>query len=274
MRTDGRSAPIFAKPSKLEPRRVKVVDEIIDSLRQDIITRRLPHGERLPSERELSERFGVSQPSVREAIRALETLGLVDVFHGSGRFVRSEGDYALASALQTLVQLNDVGVVELLLIRHALGELSIRLASRHATDEDIKSIASSYARLDDLDQIQELDLLITEIIEFQRAVSAAAHSPLLQSLEAFLMVLLTEAQMKSLAGRDVGFWRSRAKEFQPRRLEILQALKSRSEEKAEAAMKSYFEAQRRLLEEDQTSCKLNVSNPSFINIVANMVRRL
>ena len=274
MRTDGRSAPTRAKPSKLEPRRVKVVDEIIDSLRQDIITRRLPHGERLPSERELSERFGVSQPSVREAIRALETLGLVDVFHGSGRFVRSEGDYALASALQTLVQLNDVGVVELLSIRHALGELSIRLASRRATDEDIKSISSSYARLGELDQILDLDLLIAEIIEFQRAVSAAAHSPLLQSLEAFLMVLLTEAQMKSLVGRDLGFWRSRAKEFQPRRLEIMQALTSRSEEKAGAAMIAYFDAQRLLLEEDPTSCTVNISNPSFINIIADMVRKL
>ena len=50
------------KPQGPRVRRVKVVDEIIETMRQDIVTRRLRHGERLPSEKELSERFGVSQP--------------------------------------------------------------------------------------------------------------------------------------------------------------------------------------------------------------------
>src|ERR1700685_761340 len=91
--------------TKPRRRRVKLGDEIIEYLRQDIGTRPLPHGGRLPSEKELSDRFGVSQPTIREAIRALEAVGLIDVFHGSGSFVRSQGDYALASALQTLLQL-------------------------------------------------------------------------------------------------------------------------------------------------------------------------
>ena len=115
----------------------KMADEIIETLRQDIVTRRLPDGERLPSEKELSDRFGVSQPTVREAIRALETLGLVEVLHGSGSFVRSSGEFALASALQTLLQLQSVGVMEVLNIRQALGRHSIELAAANATDDDI-----------------------------------------------------------------------------------------------------------------------------------------
>ena len=51
--------------TKFRRRRPKMADEIIETLRQDIVTRRLPDGERLPSEKELSDRFGVSQPSKR-----------------------------------------------------------------------------------------------------------------------------------------------------------------------------------------------------------------
>ena len=221
-----------SKPSKLPLRRVKIVDEIIESLRQDIVTRRLPHGERLPSEKDLSDRFGVSQPTVREAIRALETLGLIDVLHGSGSFVRSQGDYALASALQTLVQLEHVGILEILDVRQALGRFSIRLASSKAADEDIIAIVAACDRFNHISSVKDLDGVISTIIEFQRAVSAASHSPLLQSLEAFLMVLLTEVQVRSLPGRGVRFWRSRALEFQPHRLAIVKGL--RSGEPAEA----------------------------------------
>ncbi len=261
------------KPSKLPQRRVKVVDEIIESLRQDIVTRRLPHGERLPSEKDLSNRFKVSQPTIREAIRALETLGLVDVLHGNGSFVRSQGDYALASALQTLVQLENVGVKEILDIRQTLGRFSVALAASNATDKDLDAIASSCDRFKDLNQAKDLDEIIAVIIDFQRTVSAASRSPLLRSLEAFLMVLLTEVQVKSLAGRGVRFWRARAMEFQPYRLAILEGLRSANPDEATHAMDAYLEAQRKLLERDDSLRSFNLSNPNLITVIANVVRQ-
>ena len=262
-----------SKSSKLSPRRVKVVDEIIESLRHDIVTRRLPHGERLPSEKDLSGRFGVSQPTIREAIRALETLGLVDVLHGSGSFVRSQGDYALASALQTLVQLENVDVKEILDIRQALGRFSMELASANATEDDLRAVASSCRQFEDLHQAKDLDGIISVIIDFQRTVSTASHNPLLRSLEAFLMVLLTEIQVKSLAGRGVRFWRARALEFQPYRLAILKGLQSGNSAEATQAMDAYLEAQRKLLERDDNLRSFNLANPKLISVIANVVRQ-
>ena len=262
-----------SKLSKLPQRRVKVVDEIIESLRQDIITRRLPHGGRLPSEKDLSDRFGVSQPTVREAIRALEALGLIDVLHGSGSFVRGQGDYALASALQTLMQLNNVGVMEMLAIRQRLGQLSIEFASLSANDEDIASIEASCSRFSNLGQVGDLDGIIFIILGFQRAVSAASHRPLLQSLEAFLMALLTQVQVKSLTGRGIRFWRSRALEFQPHRLAIVAGLRSGNPVKASKAMNAYFEAQRTIMERDESLRSYNLSNPDLIAVVADIVRQ-
>ncbi|MGY2737155.1 FadR/GntR family transcriptional regulator [Sphingomonas sp. UYP23] len=253
-------------------RKVKLVDEIIESLRQDIVTRRLPHGERLPSEKELSDRFGVSQPTVREAIRALETLGLVDVFHGNGTFVRSQGNYGLASALQTLVQLESVEIMEVLEVRQLLGRQSIEAAAVNATTQDIDSIAQACARFDRIDQVTKVEDITSLILDFQRAVSAASHRPLLRSLEEFMLALLNEVQVNSLGERGIRFWRARATDFQIHRVAILKGLESGDPQTALQAMNSYFQAQRSRFEKDKNMSALNLSSPGLIAVVANMVR--
>lgn len=264
-------APVPAE-TKVRRRRPKMADEIIETLRQDIVTRRLPDGGRLPSEKELSDRFGVSQPTVREAIRSLETLGLIEVLHGSGSFVRSSGDFALASALQTLLQLQSVGVMEVLNIRQVLGRHSIELAAANATDDDVARIEHACAQFKDIDTGKDVEAVIGLILGFQRAVSAASHSPLLQSLEAFLLALLNEVQVSSLNGRGVRFWRARAMEFQPFRVDLLDGVRSGDIVIARAAMDRYFDAQRMRFERDENLRALDLSSPNMINLISNMVR--
>lgn len=267
--------PAAASPTSVKPRprRVKLVDEIIESLRQDIVTRRITDGARLPSEKELSDRFGVSQPTVREAIRALETLGLVEVLHGSGSFVRSHGEFALASALQTILQLQNVSITDVIEIRQVLGRHSIALAVARASEEDLAGLAAHCARFDHLDTLKEVDEVMALVIAFQRALSAAAHSPLLQSLEAFLLALLNEVQVKSLSGRGLRFWRARALDFQPHRVAILEALQSGDPAAARDAIDQYFDAQRKRFDQDDNLRTLDLSSPRLIDVVGNMVRQ-
>ena len=261
------------EPSKLLRRRGKIADEIMESLRQDIVTRRLPHGQRLPSEKVLSDRFGVSQPTVREAVRALETLGLIEVLHGNGSFVQSHGEYALALAIQTLVQLESVSIAEILAIRQVLGHLSIRQAIANATAEDVEAIESACNKFDQIKDIKDVEEVISRAAGFLRTVSFASHNPLLQALEGFLMVLLTEVQIDSLATKGIRFWRSRALQFQPYRLAVLQGLRSSDPTKASTAMNAYMEKQRILLERDDSVCAFNLSNPKLISAVANVMRQ-
>jgi GntR family transcriptional regulator, transcriptional repressor for pyruvate dehydrogenase complex len=260
------------EPGKPRRRKVKIVDEIIESLRQDIVTGRIPDGERLPSEKELSEQFGVSQPTVREAVRALETMGLIEVLHGTGTFVRSQGDYALAAALQTLLQLQQVGIMDVLAIRQVLGRYSIEQAAINATQADLDSISAACSFFDNADSKQDAAIVMAHIIGFQKAVSAAAHNSLLQSLEGFLLALIQEVQASSLVGKGAQFWRSRAMEFQPHRIAILEGIRSRDAVKARAAMDSYFDAQRERFERDAGLSALNLSNPGLIGVVSDMVR--
>ncbi|MCP3730011.1 GntR family transcriptional regulator [Sphingomonas sp. MG17] len=273
MKTKQPSTVALPTELKPRPRRIKLVDEIIESLRQDIVTRRLPDGERLPSEKELSDRFGVSQPTIREAIRALETLGLVEVLHGNGTFVRGQGDFALASALQTLLQLESVGIMEVIDIRQSLGRLSIELAVAKATDADIAEMARISDQFEQLGDLKEVDDVIARVIGFQRALSAASHNALLQSLEAFLLALLNEVQFKTLSGRGIRFWRARAMDFQPHRVAILDGIRARDAAVARAAMDRYFDAQRERFEQDDILRAINLSNPRLIDAVSDMVRQ-
>ena len=268
-----RAAPSSSASVKPRRRRIKVVDEIIETLRQEIVTRRLPHGARLPSEKELSERFGVSQPTVREAIRALETLGLVEVFHGNGSFVRSQGDYALASALQTLLQLKNVGIMDVLDIRQVLGRQSIEAAALRATPDDVAAIKAASDRFDRLGDLKEIEEVIACIIDFQRIVSATSGNPILQSLEAFLLALLNEVQINSLTGRSIKFWRARAMEFQPHRLAILAGVASGDPTTARKAIDMYFEAQRARFDHDEDLRASDLSSPKLVAVVSELVRQ-
>lgn len=81
-------------------RRPTLVTRITDDLRSEIAAGQYAPGSRLPTEVELSERFGVSRPTVRNAIRQLEALGLVTTRHGSGTFVNKS--LAVSAGLERL----------------------------------------------------------------------------------------------------------------------------------------------------------------------------
>ena len=215
---------------------------------------------------------GSANPRSGEAIRALETLGLVEVLHGNGTFVRSQGGFALASALQTLLQLESVSVIDVLDIRQVLGRRSIELAAIAATEDDLAEIANTCTRFEALGKFKEVDEVVGLIVRFQRVVSAASHNPLLQSLEAFLLAIVNEVQVQSLTGRGLRFWRSRATDFQPYRAGILEGLRSRDPANARGAIDRYFEAQRTRFVQDESLRALNLSNPRLIVAVADMVR--
>jgi GntR family transcriptional repressor for pyruvate dehydrogenase complex len=257
-------------PKRRRPK-VKVADEIIESLRQDIVSRRLAKGDRMPSERELAEKFGVSQPTVREAIRALEILGLVEVHHGSGTYVSGHSDYALASALQTLLQLEGVGIMDVLAVRQILGREAVELAADRADAAALAAVQEALQQLEDINTAQDVDEIIRRIIEFQRAVSACARNPLLHSLEVFLVTLLIEIQVSALRKKGVRFWKSRAAEFQGDRTAIYNAIAAGDRKGAGAAMQRYFDDQRSRFVDDDALSKLNLSDPALIAAVAGIV---
>jgi len=76
--------------------RVSLVDTVVDRLRNEIVTGAWPVGTRIPTEAELVEALGVSRPSVREGVRALAQVGLLESRQGDGTYVIADNETAVA----------------------------------------------------------------------------------------------------------------------------------------------------------------------------------
>jgi len=139
-----------------------VSDYVVEDIMQKIKNERFEPGEKLPSEKTLSEEFEISRASTREALQKLEVLGLIDIKHGKGSYV-SNSPYLkpiqeiVASKLLTA----DVGVEELLETRLYIEQGTVRLAARNADDSALDDLS---VLLEEMDQVVEEE----DVEEFSR----------------------------------------------------------------------------------------------------------
>jgi len=152
---------------------------------------------RLPSEHSLAKTFGVSRPVVREALVALQVLGLTTVKNGKGTFVTSNrmtvpmlmGRYSPASLNQ---------------VRRFLEVPAARLAALHRTDEDLGRLAQIIARLEDSEDTAERNALD---VSFHLAIAKASGNPLMVML---IEVLRGALEEQSFAASNIPDRRSGA----------------------------------------------------------------
>lgn len=248
----GSIEPGSAKPARSKaalnkltarPRKpARITEEITESLRADIALGRIQAGEQLPNERDLASHFGVSQPTIRESIRVLEAMGLVDVRHGSGAYVTGGTHEFVASSLHTLLQIERVGVLDVVELRDILARYSAQRAVHHATDGDIDRIEEQDRALQAAGEANDPQGIVDASLAFQAAVSAAAHSPLLFVLESVLNKLLTTLEVMVFrntgAPRDWGEW---LLALAGERRRYIECLRSRDEDATVAARLAYLE---------------------------------
>lgn len=117
---------------------VQIVQQIQDSIRSG----RLKPGDRLPPERDLAERFGVSRVTVRDALRSLEVLGLIRIRVGAagGAFVTSPSTEIVGEGLTNLMLMSSIEPEEIAEARLVLELGSVALAAARATDADIEAL--------------------------------------------------------------------------------------------------------------------------------------
>lgn len=169
--------------SALSPvERKPLYERLVEHLRAYVVEAGLSVGDRLPAERELSERLGVSRASVRQAIVALEVQGILEVRHGEGAFLRATRMEALPMA-----QLADLKrrLPDVLDARNAIEVKLAELAAERRTDEDLSMIDAAVARMQ-----QEIDSGSTGEQgdqEFHPSVVQAAHSDLLAHMYALIV---------------------------------------------------------------------------------------
>ena len=140
----------------------------------------LTAGTRLPSERELSRRLRVSRPSLREALRTLELMGVVDTRHGSGTHVADSGTEVLKKPLEFLFMLDRPSIAEL---HETRSLLEIHLAGRAAERRTDADLAALDAALREMKKKLPRPSDVTDPdLRFHEAIAAASHNRLLERL--------------------------------------------------------------------------------------------
>ena len=137
--------------------RGRIAEQILEDLRERILSGAVPRGARLPTERELAKAYGVSGATVREAIRALATMHMIEVRHGSGTYVTANAEQMIAQSLQSMIQLEKIGVQDILGVLAVLNVYVAELAATRATPEDVNALRSSLHELDRATQAEEVE---------------------------------------------------------------------------------------------------------------------
>ena len=164
-------------------RRTSLSDAVTESVIAQIREGKYRAGDRLPTERELAEQLGVGRTSVREGLRFLEKLGILEIRQGTGTVVRSLSLGEVFQHLipvQTIIELPGRDVRDIMHVRRVLEAESAQLAARHATEDQLGRLGELLdgmaGSLDDPRRYLEMDL------EFHVVVGEAASNPVLAQL--------------------------------------------------------------------------------------------
>lgn len=161
-------------------RRTSVTDDAITRIRQMILVGELAPGERLPPEADLAANLGLSRTSLREAVRALTLLGVIDTRQGDGSYITGLGPELLLGALGLAVDLQgEEHMPDLVAVRRILEPAATALAAVRATDEELATIRSCIPPERTTGQASthvEMDY------QFHHAIARASGNPVLSVL--------------------------------------------------------------------------------------------
>lgn len=189
-------------------------------------------GAQLPAERELADQLGIGRTSVREALRVLEVMGLVEIRPGQGTFVCVNSNHAQPiELLQSMLQ-EDAHVVELLEIRELLEPQIACMAAQSATTEDIEALSDILERM--TGSLAAGETGVEENIEFHLALTRVAGNRVLMQFHELFFELSRDSieRFFQVPGR--------AEESLQGHREILQAIQQRKPQEAQQKMLSHL----------------------------------
>lgn len=219
--------------------RQSLADDLAQRVKHLIQAEHYQPGDRLPAITEMARRFKVGHPTLREALKKLETLGVVEIRHGSGVYVGKNHNALLLSNPIFDGALSKKLLVDLIEARMAIELKSVALAAVHATDahlEDMgRTLASAGEHIGDDAALNEANMT------FHRQIALASGNTVLAQLLEVLSSLFQQEQRMIL-----GIHGSRAKDH-AEHLGILDALRQKDEALAVERMRAHLEGVQRVL---------------------------
>jgi GntR family transcriptional repressor for pyruvate dehydrogenase complex len=174
----------------------RIYEEIVRQIKGMIAEGRLKSGDQLPPERDLAEKFLVSRTSVREALRALESVGLIEIRAGEGTFVREVSVEALVEPLALVLLSQRAMTSELFEARRLLEPSIAGLAARRATPDEVQEMERILEQ-----QAKEVAAGNTGFAQdaaFHAALGTAAHNRAITRIVHALMDLLAQSREEAI----------------------------------------------------------------------------
>ncbi|NUO56900.1 MAG: FadR family transcriptional regulator [Hamadaea sp.] len=157
-----------------------LTDEAIERIKEMIVSGELRPGGRLPKEADLAERLGLSRNSLREAVKALSLIRVLDVRQGDGTYVTSLQPEVLLDTVGFIIDFHrDDSVLDLLEVRRILESEATALAARHMTDEQLAELGKV---IEGMESAADINELIEADLDFHRRIAQGAGNPVLASL--------------------------------------------------------------------------------------------
>lgn len=226
--TKDKAAPLdFSRIS-----RVSVKTQALEQIKQYIASSGTQPGQRLPSERELAEWLGIGRPSVREALKVLEGIGLVESRIGDGTFITDNVGASIGRTIGLSLMTWGGTIVELLEARGMIETEAARAAAEQATAAEQSALAAELTRM--AQAATFFDYLEADM-RFHRLVAEATHNSVMARIVANLVDLLEavlrEANTDALAMTAEG---------NGTHYEVLAAIQRRNPDAAAKAMRSHL----------------------------------
>ena len=211
--------------------RVTVPAQIITQIEQGILSGSFGEGGRLPAERVLAETFQVSRPAVREALKALEYIGIVETRPGDGVFVRADME-VLNNHLRFARMLRRYTLEEMIETRRVVEAATVQFAVERGSPDDIEVLTQRFA--ESVEKMDDVMAFLDADFRFHQTIAEiAGNSILLDVLNAMRELTIdANCELLKIPGRN-----ERASAFHD---QILQAITSRDAAAASAAMEAHL----------------------------------
>lgn len=223
--------------------RTGAADQVLNDLRSRILSGQFARGTRLPSEKELAGHYEVSAPTIREAVRALSAIGLVEVRHGSGSYVTADASSLMTSAMTAVVELEGIDLLSILDLSESLYAQAVSIAIDRAEPADLELLRAAASRLESTRSGEDI---AGPLRAFLTALVAISHNRLLEAMSTYL-VETQIAFVKPIVLESPEAWDRIAGNLVQERAAIIEAIEARDRIAASTAVRTYMERARSLV---------------------------
>lgn len=176
-------------------RSARLYEQLVHQIENKVLSGELRPGDRLPSERELAEQFGISRTAVREAVKALQEKGLVDIQVGRGTFIKHGTSQAVRQSLDLMVRIGRTdGHADLVQVRAILEPEIAALAAEHASPEQLERMQNAVEAMDRA--LHDAEAFVEADLAFHLALASASGNSLIPILIDPIVDLLREQRKR------------------------------------------------------------------------------